>query len=186
MLAEHDGKQEQQQRTQKESVDKEQASSVHESEMQRWRRKAPSTSPVPPRRFLPPHPYTPPPSDAEDLQHSGRVERPAVREFGATHAPGPRAAAHARMSHSLRGGPLSTGCEAPCSGVDGEQVSKPRQSLRKSELPVFCYSGRGGGREQRGALARTTRERRGDVQNAGAPVSGKAPRAHRSRPPPWT
>lgn len=33
MLAEHGGKQEQQQRTQKESVDKEQASSVHECEI---------------------------------------------------------------------------------------------------------------------------------------------------------
>jgi hypothetical protein len=102
------------------------------------------------------------------------------------HAPGPRATTRARMSDSLRGARLSTGCEAPCSGADGKQISKPRQSLRKSELPVFCYSGGRGGREQRGALARTAREMRGDVQNAGAPVSGKAPRAHRSQPPPWT
>jgi hypothetical protein len=87
------------------------------------------------------------------------------------------------------GGPLSTGCEAPCSSADGEQVSNLRQLLRKSEPKVFRYSGRGGGRERvvsesrwhevsspggarRGAKCRRTCEREGTAcaQIAASPV----------------
>ena len=85
---------------------------------------------------------------------------------------------------SLRGGPFFPGREAPCSGVDGDRVSKLQQSLRKSELSVFRHSGERGGREHGDLAGNDDVEWRGDVQNAGAPASGKAPRAHRSRPPP--